>query len=144
MKFTAPLIALLSATGAFAAPAANTKSMMAAGNQWTIQDLSRVCNTADTTCTWNFKIFPGSGAATACKYVISGAGASKKNGGPSKCGNFQITSGWSGQFGADKGFTTLSVVSTGKHIIYPAYTDKQLAGGKVVKPDQSYTPAALP
>ncbi|KAH6988907.1 hypothetical protein BKA56DRAFT_574840 [Ilyonectria sp. MPI-CAGE-AT-0026] len=144
MKFTASLVALLSATGALAAPAAGAVSMMAAGNQWTIQSLNRVCNAADTTCTWNFKIFPGSGTATACKYVVSGAGASTKNGGPTKCGNFQITSGWSGQFGPGNGFTTMSVVSTGKHIIYPAYTDKQLAGGKVVKPDQAYTPASLP
>lgn len=70
--------------------------------------------------------------------------ASKINGGPAKCGTFTITSGWSGQFGADKGFTTVSVVSSKKQIVYPSYTDKQLAGGKVVKPDQKYSPASLP
>ncbi|KAI3578853.1 hypothetical protein IWW34DRAFT_738159 [Fusarium oxysporum f. sp. albedinis] len=145
MKFTAALIALVSATGAVAAPApADSVSMMAASPQWTIQSLSRSCDKADTTCTWNFKINTGSGAATACKYVVKGKPASKANGGPAKCGTFTITSGWSGQFGADKGFTTLSVVSSKKQIIYPSYTDKQLAGGKVVKPDQSYSPAALP
>ncbi|KAJ4172285.1 hypothetical protein NW754_002476 [Fusarium falciforme] len=31
-----------------------------------------------------------------------------------------------------------------KQIVYPAYTDQQLAGGKVVKPDQAYAPASLP
>ncbi|KAF4446591.1 small secreted protein [Fusarium austroafricanum] len=150
MKFTAAIIALVSATGAVAAPSipVDSVSMMAASPQWTIQSLSRACDKADTTCTWNFKINTGSGAATACKYVVKAKGASKANGGPAKCGTganvFTITSGWSGQFGADKGFTTLSVVSSKKQIIYPSYTDKQLAGGKVVKPDQSYSPAALP
>ncbi|KAM0424368.1 hypothetical protein ACHAPT_010515 [Fusarium lateritium] len=146
MKFTAAFVALLSASGAMAAPATSSDavSMMAAAPQWTIQGLSRACDKPDTTCTWNFKINTGSGAATTCKYVVKGKSASRANGGPAKCGTFTITSGWSGQFGADKGFTTLSVVSNKKQIIYPAYTDKQLAGGKVVKPDQSYAPAALP
>ncbi|KAH7129511.1 hypothetical protein B0J13DRAFT_509861 [Dactylonectria estremocensis] len=145
MQFTTAFIALLSASGVMAAPAAsNTVSMMAATPQWTIQTLNRVCDKADTTCTWNFKINTGSGAATPCKYVVKGTKASQANGGPAKCGTFTITSGWSGQFGADKGFTTVSVVSSKKQIIYPSYTDKQLAGGKVVKPDQSYAPAALP
>ncbi|KAM0205196.1 hypothetical protein ACHAPA_007806 [Fusarium lateritium] len=145
MKFTAALIALVSASGAVAAPAAaDSVSMMAATPQWTIQSLNRVCDKADTTCTWNFKINTGSGAATPCKYVVKAKGASKANGGPAKCGTFTITSGWSGQFGANAGFTTVSVVSNKKQIIYPSYTDKQLAGGKVVKPDQKYAPAALP
>ncbi|KAF4973857.1 hypothetical protein FZEAL_9175 [Fusarium zealandicum] len=146
MKFTAACVALLSATGAVAAPAAaaDSVSMMAASPQWTIQTLNRVCDKADTTCTWNFKINTGSGAATPCKYVVKAKGASKANGGPAKCGTFTITSGWSGQFGPNNGFTTLSVVSSKKQIVYPSYTDKQLAGGKVVKPDQKYAPAALP
>ncbi|RSL89570.1 hypothetical protein CEP51_001113 [Fusarium floridanum] len=147
MKFSITIVAaLLSATG-MAAPA-NEVSMMAASPQWTIQTLNRVCDKPDATCTWNFKINTGSGAATACKYVVKSTKttkASKANGGPATCGDFTITSGWSGQFGADKGFTTLSVVSKSKkQIIYPAYTDQQLAGGKVVKPDQAYAPASLP
>ncbi|KAK7416169.1 hypothetical protein QQX98_005366 [Neonectria punicea] len=146
MKFTAAFVALLSATSAVAAPAPANEavSMMAATPQWTIQGLNRVCDKDDTICTWNFKINTGSGAATACKYVIKGKTASHANGGPTKCGTFTVTSNWSGQFGADKGFTTMSVVSSKKQIIYPSYTDKQLAGGKVVKPDQAYAPAALP
>ncbi|CEI59931.1 hypothetical protein FVEN_g8265 [Fusarium venenatum] len=144
MKFTAALIALVSATGVVAAPAADSISMMAASPQWTIKSLNRVCDKTDSTCTWNFKINTGSGSDTPCKYVIKAKNASKANGGPIKCGTFTITSGWSGQFGADKGFTTVSVVSNQKQIIYPSYTDKHLAGGKVIKPDQKYAPAALP
>ena len=62
-----------------------------------------------------------------------------------KCGKYTISTGWSDQFGKDQGFTTLSVVNNDiKQIIWPAYTDKQLSGGKLVKPDQSYSPAKLP
>jgi len=46
------------------------------------------------------------------------------------------------QFGADKGFTAMSIVK-GKQIIYPSYTDAQLSGGKVVAPDQSYAPVSI-
>ncbi|KAJ3459162.1 hypothetical protein MRS44_015235 [Fusarium solani] len=128
MKFSITIVAaLLSATG-MAAPA-NEVSMMAASPSGQFNPST-------------------AGAATACKYVVKStktAKASKANGGPATCGDFTITSGWSGQFGADKGFTTLSVVSKSKkQIVYPAYTDQQLAGGKVVKPDQAYAPASLP
>ncbi|CAG7951073.1 unnamed protein product [Penicillium salamii] len=146
MQLTQLLLATgLFASSAFAAPAADGKSMMAAGPQWTIQNAKRVCNTANTSCTWNFGIYPGSGAATQCTYVVEGKTASHANGGPKNCGGYTVTSGWSGQFGEGNGFTTLSVVNNkARQIIWPAYTDKQLAGGKVVKPDQSYAPAALP
>jgi hypothetical protein len=148
MKF-AIVATLLSATSVLAAPApepaADVVSMMAASPQWTIQSLKRNCNKANTECTWNFGIYPGSGKATSCTYVVKAKGASTANGGPSKCGDYTITSGWSGQFGPGNGFTTLSVVNNkSKRIVWPAYTDKQLASGKVVKPDQSYAPAALP
>ncbi|KAL3475958.1 hypothetical protein BJX99DRAFT_228649 [Aspergillus californicus] len=124
----------------FAAPA---KSMMANAS-WTITDLKRVCDSADTSCTWTFGINTGSNA-TECTYVVNGSPASRANGGPSDCGAYTITSGWSGQFGADNGFTTLSVVEeASRQIVWPAYTDKQLANGTVVKPDQSYTPSILP
>ncbi|KAK7428460.1 hypothetical protein QQZ08_005079 [Neonectria magnoliae] len=152
MQFSAAfLAAILSATTLAApapAPAEKAVSMMAATPQWTIQGLNRKCDTADKTCTWNFGIKTSSGT-TACKYVVKSTKAtpkaSRSNGGPSKCGDFTVTSGWSGQFGAGNGFTTLSVVSNSKRqIAWPAYTDKQLAGGKTVKPDQAYAPAALP
>ncbi|RSM12645.1 hypothetical protein CEP52_002295 [Fusarium oligoseptatum] len=147
MKFSLAFVAaLLSATNVAAAPSAdpNAVSMMAATPQWTIQNMQRTCDKNDTTCTWNFKINTGKGTPTPCKYVVKGRPASQTNGGPAKCGTFTITSGWSGQFGPGNGFTVLSVISSNKQIIWPGYTDKQVASGKVVKPDQSYAPANLP
>ncbi|KAL4940980.1 hypothetical protein BDV06DRAFT_195529 [Aspergillus oleicola] len=140
---TTILLSALAATPALAAPA-TTKSMMVANTQWTIESLKRVCNAADTKCTWTFGINAGSGA-TDCTYIVEGSPASEVNGGPSTCGPYTITSGWSDQFGADAGFTTLSVVNEDtRQIVWPAYTDKQLDGGEVVSPDQSYTPSVLP
>ncbi|KAJ5995415.1 hypothetical protein N7481_002392 [Penicillium waksmanii] len=136
---------LVAASAVMAAPAETSKNMMAASPQWTIRNLKRVCNGADTSCTWNFGIQVGTAATKSCTYVVKGATASERNGGPSACGVYTITSGWSGQFGPDNGFTTLSVVNNdSRQIVWPAYTDKQLDGGKVVKPDQAYSPAALP
>ncbi|CAI7662463.1 unnamed protein product [Penicillium glandicola] len=147
---TFQLTQLLIATGlvassAFAAPAdTSAKSMMADSPEWTLQDTKRVCNTDDTSCTWTFGIYPGSGDATACTLLVEGTTASRANGGPATCGGYTVTSGWSGQFGDDNGFTTLSVVdNAAREIIWPSYTDAQLAGGDVVKPDQSYAPVSL-
>ncbi|KAJ5682055.1 uncharacterized protein N7477_001995 [Penicillium maclennaniae] len=136
--------ALLASSAVMAAPTA-AKSMMAAGPQWTIENMKRTCNGANTKCTWTFGIEVGTDAATSCTYVVQATDASQANGGPVTCGDYTITSGWSGQFGPGNGFTTLSVVNgQTRQIIWPAYTDSQLAAGKVVKPDQAYTPAALP
>ncbi|CRK23756.1 hypothetical protein BN1708_013790, partial [Verticillium longisporum] len=61
------------------------------------------------------------------------------------CGPYTVTSSWSGQFGEGNGFTTLAVVNrSSKQIVWPAYTDKQLAKAVVVKPNQSYPVQALP
>jgi hypothetical protein len=146
MQLTQILVtALFAASAAFAAPTANEKSMMAAGPQWIIENMKRVCNNDNSSCTWTFGVNAGSGAATGCTYVVKGSPASRASGGPSNCGDYTITSGWSGQFGEGNGFTTLSVVDNKKRqIVWPAYTDKQLQGGKVVMPDQSYAPASLP
>ncbi|KUI67718.1 hypothetical protein VM1G_03570 [Cytospora mali] len=147
MQFSTLFVsALLSATGlaAPAEPRAGSVSMMATATTWTITSLKRVCDAADTTCTWTFGINNGS-ATTPCTEVVTGSPASQTNGGPATCGVYTVTSGWSGQFGAGNGFTTLAVVDyTTGLIIYPAYTDKQVSGGAVVTPDQSYTPQALP
>ncbi|KAF5531704.1 small secreted protein [Fusarium mexicanum] len=146
MKFSAAVFTLLAATGVTAAPAADSVSMMASTAQWTIRDAKRYCRSDDSICNWKFGIDTGNGKPYECRYNVKGPGASKKrSAGPSTCGDFTITSGWSDQFGANNGFTTLSVVSKSKRqIIWPAYTDKQLAGAKIVKPDQSYAPASLP
>ena len=149
MKFSLPFIAALAAISpAAAAPAAGEISMMAAGPQWTINDMLRQCDKPNKVCTYTFKVNTHVGTPTPCKFVVKAGAevASHTNGGPAKCGIFTVTSGWSGQFGPGNGFTTLSVVDYAKkQIIWPAYTDKQLAsGGKTVKPDQSYAPANLP
>lgn len=138
---------LFASSAVLASPVAGV-SMMASSSEWTIENMKRVCNRGDTSCTWTFGIDDGSGEDTPCTFIAEAAsdGASRADGGPSKCGEFTITSGWSGQFGEDNGFTTLSIVNyeTPREIIWPAYTDKQLKGGQVVKPDQSYAPSTLP
>ncbi|OQD68850.1 hypothetical protein PENDEC_c030G04954 [Penicillium decumbens] len=136
--------ALFASSAVMAAPTA-AKSMMAAGPEWTIKNMTRTCIPSNTECTWSFGIQPGTTVATACTYGVKATNASQASGGPISCGAYTITSGWSGQFGEGNGFTTLSVVNDEtRQIIWPAYTDKQLADGEVVKPDQSYAPAALP
>lgn len=136
--------ALLSAT-ALAVPTqarTDSKAVRAAAATWTIEGTKRVCNTADTSCTWTFGVNNGTGT-TQCTEVVTGSPASQTNGGPATCGVYTVTSGWSGQFGAGNGFTTFAVVNYGADlIVFPAYTDTQVAGGAVVTPDQSYTPQA--
>ncbi|KAJ5774434.1 hypothetical protein N7457_009330 [Penicillium paradoxum] len=127
---------LLLATGLF------TTSIIAApvpNDDWTIENMKRVCNHEDTSCTWTFGINRGIGI-TSCTYVVKGAGASHASGGPKKCGKFSISSGWSGQFDPENGFTVLSVVddTTGK-LIWPSYDDNELKDGNVVNPDKTYT-----
>ncbi|KAL3468131.1 hypothetical protein BJX64DRAFT_246919 [Aspergillus heterothallicus] len=148
LSLTHLLLALapLSATTLAAPAPSSSKSMMVANTQWTLTSLKRVCNNPDTNCTWSFGITTGSNStATDCTYVVEGNPASKANGGPATCGHYIISSGWSGQFGPEDGFTTLSVIDEEtRRIVWPAYTDKQLEGGQVVRPDQSYTPSFLP
>lgn len=144
MQFSQILVFLAASATALAAPVADTKSMMAASPEWTIQSLKRVCADNNSSCTWTFGIYNGVDKPTACKYVVTAPNASEAHGGPSDCGVYTITSGWSGQFGPGNGFTTLSVVDNKKRqIIWPSYTDKQVEGGNVVTPDKSYAPAAL-
>lgn len=139
MQFTTIILSALAST-ALAAPV----SMMAAVGEWTIEGLSRATNADDTSSVWTFGIHPAGQAATACTLTVTGTPSSQANGGPATCGAYTVTSGWSGQFGAGNGFTTLSVVDyAAKYIIYPAYTDAQVSSGKVVTPDQSYAPAVL-
>lgn len=146
MQFTTILVsALLSATG-LAAPTearSGAVSMMAEASTWTITSASRVCNAADTSCTWAFGVNNGTGT-TACTEVVTGSPASQTNGGPATCGVYTVTSGWSGAFGPGNGFTTFAVVNYPANLIaYPAYTDKEVASGAVVTPDKSFTPQAI-
>ncbi|PHH91484.1 hypothetical protein CDD83_267 [Cordyceps sp. RAO-2017] len=152
MQLTTTLLAcVMAASSALAAPAAAAEvSMMAAKPQWTIVETKRVCDKTDSKCTWTFGIntHQDKVPVTACKHVVKGdkdVKASRVNGSPpSNCGDFTITSGWSGQFGEGKGFTTLSVVNNKENlIVWAGYTDNQVKEGKVVKPDQSYAPVKI-
>ena len=147
MKFSATaLLTAILASSALAAPEAGVKSM-ATTDKWIIENMKRTCNSGDTSCAWSFTINAG-GSRTGCSYTVKKDGSTPASRSPNKgtdCGVYTVTSGWSGQFGPGNGFTTLSVVNNPKRLIaWPAYTDKQLVNGKVVKPDQSYPVQALP
>ncbi|KAK1772741.1 hypothetical protein QBC33DRAFT_442926 [Phialemonium atrogriseum] len=152
MHFTTTTLTALLPLLAMGAPTTprDTISMAADGAQWTIQSMQRVCNAADTSCKWTFGINTNTaGAATTpCAFVVAaaaGVAASRAPETGAQCGGFQVTSGWSGQFGEGNGFTTLSVVDTAKRLIaWPAYSDADLAGGKVVVPDRSFAVQKLP
>ncbi|KAI1433425.1 surface protein 1 [Xylaria sp. CBS 124048] len=144
MQLTNTLFALF-ATSAFAA----AKSTFAS-TEWTVNSLSRTCDTADDACKWTFGINTNQTgvAATPCTYTVKAAGtkpASQTNGGPETCGAYTITSGWSGQFGPGQGFTVLSIVDYAKKlIIYAGYTDAMVTNGTVVTPDLSFPVQTLP
>ncbi|KAI1098118.1 small secreted protein [Jackrogersella minutella] len=146
MQFTTAAIASIFAATALAAPtpAPEVKSAMADVAQWTIESMQRVCDSADTSCTWSFKVDTHASDVTPCSFTVKGSPASQTGTSGVVCGPYTVSSGWSGQFGADQGFTTLSVVdNAAKLIVWPAYTDKQLAGGAVVSPDLSFAPTTL-
>lgn len=151
MHFPTVLVTLLSAA-AMAAPSveprADVKSM-AAAETWTMESAKRVCNKADTSCDWSFTVNAGgSSKRTPCAFTVKKSGntpASRSPGKATTCGPYTVTSGWSGQFGENQGFTTLSVSNKkADKIVWPSYTDKQLSGGKTVKPNQSYPVQKLP
>lgn len=128
MQFSKTLFAIaVAATTASAAP------LVARDPDWIIQGLSRTCDGQDSSCTWQFSINNQLTDATACTYVVNAAGgqpASRSSGGPVTCGDYRITSGWSGQFVV--GFTTFAVYDTTKNLIaYPAYNDDEIAAGNV-------------
>ncbi|KAL7622438.1 hypothetical protein AAE478_007943 [Parahypoxylon ruwenzoriense] len=148
MQFTnAILAALLSATAlAVPTPSPETKSAMADVPQWTIESMRRVCDAADTSCTWTFNVNTHLVPATPCTFTVKAGAkpASQTDTTGNTCGRYTVSSGWSDYFGVENGFTTLSVIDyPNKLIVWPAYTDKQLAGGNVVTPDLSFAPATL-
>lgn len=152
MHFSAALTTtFLFATSTFAIPQAirtsPPKSMMANVPEWTLESMKRVCGPQDLECRWSFHInthLPET-QPTHCEYMVKGAPASTTNGAPSVCGGFNITSGFSDEFGAEKGFTVLSVTDFQKRlVVWAGYTDQQLADGHIVQPDQSYLPTSLP
>ncbi|KAI6784889.1 uncharacterized protein J7T54_007983 [Emericellopsis cladophorae] len=155
MKFSVvTALTTLLASGAMAAPAdvdargVATVSMTAAA-VWTIEGMKRSCDKPDNKCAWSFTINNNAGSKQGCSYTVKRQGshtpASRSPQTGVDCGVYTVTSGWSGQFGEGNGFTTLSVVNNkDRTIAWPAYTDKQLKGGKVVSPNQSYPVQNLP
>ncbi|KAH8676112.1 hypothetical protein BX600DRAFT_508291 [Xylariales sp. PMI_506] len=142
MHFTTAALTTLFASAVFAAPAEQVEPRKNWA-RWTIECLSRTCDEHDTVCTWDFTIDThGRHEPTACSFSVYGHPASETDlTDAACCGDFSVTTGWSGQFGEGNGFTTLAVVNNdNSKIIWPAYTDVQLEGGQVVVPDQSYHP----
>ena len=76
MQFTTIALAtLLSATSLAApTPAAAAKSAVADVPEWTFEGFKRVCDGADTSCTWSFTIDTHLAATTPCSFVVK-AGA---------------------------------------------------------------------
>ncbi|TLD12808.1 uncharacterized protein PgNI_04467, partial [Pyricularia grisea] len=93
-------------------------------------------------CRWSFTVVTQQRGRQRCSFE-AGRRASVAE---VDCGrHFVVSGGWSGQFGDGQGFTTLSVIDRERRlIVWPAYRDSQLEGGKVVRPDQSYVPQRLP
>lgn len=159
MYFTVPtMLATLLATLALAFPVPNPSALAAdepAPNpaetepQWTLENTLRVCTEDDTACEWFFTIntHHDNQAPTPCKYTVKGVEgtpASQHAQLGVSCGPYIIRSGWSGHFGPEHGFTTLSIIDVGNDLVlFPAYTDEQLKDGKVVVPDQSWAPHPL-
>jgi len=113
---------------------------------WTMQQFRRVCDDSDMNCEWSFTINTHRDfqAPTPCKYSIPalpGVPASMAEEMGADCGPFRVVSAWSGQFGPENGFTTLSVIDPEERLVaFPSYSDKQLEGGKVVVPDLEFVP----
>jgi hypothetical protein len=148
MLFTQAFLAF--AATAIAAPA-GSKLMTVEGETWTIENMKRICNEEDTSCTWNFAINTHAEGVepTDAEYIVEASGglpASRAIGGTSEFGIFTVTSTWSDWQGDESlGWTTMSVIDKERGVlVYPAYTDEQLASGEVVEPDQSYIPEPIP
>ena len=111
---------------------------------WVIENFTRVCTPGDAACAVSFTINTQNGAAeTPCAYQVNGNSAGRKEVNGITCGAYKVSSAWSGQFGPENGFTTWAVVNEGQRLlVWPAYTDKELAQGPVT-PNRSYTPSAF-
>ena len=148
MHFNTVFLGLVAAaSNTFAAPVdARSKAVSAMADipQWKITAFTRSCNAGDTSCTISFGIDTQTAPVTSCTYVVTGSPASQASTNGLTCGPYTISSGWSGQFGPNNGFTTWSVVDWSKHlIVWPAYSDRELVNGVAVTPNKSYAPQTL-
>ncbi|KAH8677874.1 surface protein [Xylariales sp. PMI_506] len=118
--------------------------------KWTMVGLSRTCLADGTMCTWRFSVNTNEPNATATPCTLfTRAGAtvpaSQGGGGPTLCGNFTVSSGWSGQFGPGNGFTTIALIDFARKLMaYPSYADNDLPDGQVVAPDRTYAVSPIP
>ena len=108
-----------------------------------MRDFRRQCNKEDTMCEWSFKIDTHqlNNPPTSCKFLAFHHHLAPASRSPfrSTCGYYRVGGTWSGQFGPGNGFTTLSVVDDEQRLMaFPAYTDAELEGGRVVKPDVDF------
>ncbi|KAK5658677.1 hypothetical protein OQA88_2073 [Cercophora sp. LCS_1] len=142
---------LLAALSSLAAAASIPRRDYTPGDfhNWTIENARRVCDETDSECTWSFIIdtHREGMAPVPCEFTtksFEGAPASISPQHGEECGPYVITSTWSGQFGPDQGFTTLSVIDDAYRLVaFPAYTDSQLERGDVVEPNLDFVPHAF-
>lgn len=121
MKLTIAALAGLLSASAFAAPV-EERADAAATTQWTIQNMKRVCNDADTSCTYSFSINThGATPVTPCKFTIHGASASEQQTFNHACGVFSVGTGWNSQ-----GFVVMPTLWSAKGLqAYPSYSDAE-------------------
>jgi hypothetical protein len=115
--------------------------LLTAAEEWTLLDLSRKCDTAATVCAWTFTIDNSGGTQTSapqltpCSLIVTATGSTRADeafGGPTDCSAYNVTSGWSEQFGQEAGFSTVSVfVPSLDKIGWFSYTDVELKDSKV-------------
>lgn len=109
----------------------------ASAEDWSLEHLIRWCYFDNRLCLWEFSINTGVGTPSFCMHAVASTGAKLANehdGCPTDCGDFRVTSGWSGQFGPGEGFTTLSVINTAQaKVAFFSYKDTEVESGAVSK-----------
>ena len=147
MHFTTVLSLLAGTSTALAMPRAESVAARftpaTPTPDWVVQDFTRTCNAADTSCEVKLTINSQGSRPSTCRYSIKGNPASRADRTNVDCGIYKVSSGWSGQFGPKNGFTTWAIVDEAKRLrIWPAYADSELVDGRKVTPDKSYAPQA--
>lgn len=96
-------IAALTVTIFSTALVASAVPVAASAPNWTITNFTRTCNAPDTTCAYTFGIDTNDETTVIkCTDTVKGAPASHTST-RATCGNYTVSSNWSGQFGKGKG-----------------------------------------
>lgn len=135
MKLNIAALLALSSASALAVPI-EERAEAAAPSQWTITNMKRVCNEADTSCAYSFGINTHTAgmAVTPCKFTVKGANASEQQTFNHVCGPFTVGTGWVNQNGPGNGFVVLPTLWSAKKLeAYPSYSDADLNTNKVIK-----------